>query len=214
MPQPLGPGDGDELAVGDPEVDVGERGHGGRALPVHLAEADRLQHRVHPFSLPSTVFAAVEPFEVSLQVQRRALDDERGRGVGVAVGEHVLEVAQRAEVAGALARDQLGGLGEPDLAGEDELHEEVVAQPRRAAGGADPLLERGPAGVGQAVDAPVAAALAGHVVLDELVALEPLQARVDLADVQRRDGAAEALLEPALDLVAVGGRGGEEASTG
>ena len=144
-------------------------------------------------------------------MQGGALDDEARRRVVVAVGQHALELAQRAQVGGALAGDQIGGVGQPELLGEEELHEEVVAQARGGAGDAEPLLQRTPSRVGEPVDALVGPAVLGdRVVLDELVAREALERDVDLARVERLDHRAEALLQAALDLVPVRRGVGEE----
>ena len=58
------------------------------------------------------------------------------------------------------------------------------------------------------------AGLRDRVVGNQRVALEALRRRVDLPGVQRGDDGAETLLQPALDLVAVGGLVGEERKDG
>ena len=93
----------------------------------------------------------------------------------------------------------------PRRAGEDELEEELVAKPGGGRRSCDPARERLAAGVGERVDA-LLARVAGHVLaVDEAVALEPLQGRVHLAGVERRERGAEPLLELLLQLVAVRG---------
>src|SRR4029077_12179290 len=134
------------------------------------------------------LLASLEPVEVGLQVQDGALDQEPGRGVGrVGFRLQLGQVTHYAQIMPALGVHELHPVGESRHRGQDELDEELVADPGPVARLADPGAQRLPARRGEFVNPLVGAGgLLDILAADQAILLEALQRDVDLADV--RDG--------------------------
>ena len=99
---------GDELAVFDLGVDPAQRlPRRPRTSPREAARDDHGLHR----STPHPLLAEVQPLQVGLEVQRRALDQQRG-GV-VAVRIDVIQLPQRLQIGSALPVGQLERVRDP-----------------------------------------------------------------------------------------------------
>src|SRR5690348_18073875 len=131
--------------------------------------------------------ASLQPVEVGLQVQDGALDQEPGRDVSrVGFRLQLGQVTHYAQIMPALGVHELHPVGESGHRSQDELDEELVADPRAVAGLPYPGAQRVPAGRGELVDALVRPRGLLHVLAaDQAVLLEALQRDVDLPDVGR-----------------------------
>ena len=139
----------------------------------------------------------IEPADDRFQPEELSIDDERqrhvvlsGRGLDLGVPLHDLDHVP------AVHLQDLVDVGPGDLKGDEHLDHELVAGRRLELGrGAKPLGQRTLAGGRDPVALP--RSLAFPVVgLDEPVAFEALQRRVDLPDVERPD-----LARPRLEFV-------------
>jgi hypothetical protein len=152
----------------------------------------------------------IEPFQIGLRVQHRALDQELG-GDALAVGsQQRVEIAQRLQVLAPLPLDQGLRLRQPGRRNHDELHEELVLEPRPRHRRLDPARQRDPSVLGELVHALAPVVARDAMADDETVALEPRQRRVDLPGVQRRQQLPELLLERLPELIAVAALAGEK----
>jgi hypothetical protein len=145
----------------------------------------------------------VQPADLGLGAEDHRLQDEQpGEVALVAVDLEPRVLLERAQRRGALALDHVGDVDARRGDGERELDGEFVA---RAVGGADGRGE--PAGeVAAARVRDRVRTLTGLVLgerLDQAVAFQARQRRIDLADVERPGGTGR-VLERGAQLVAVG----------
>src|SRR5262249_55564587 len=146
----------------------------------------------------------VDPLQVCLRMQKSA-PDQPGQVVAIFPASSLLQpiqIAHTLQIAAPLAGEQRTQVAVGEAAGEEELHIEVLAQLLRSGLGLDqPGVERGPTLVGEPISqlAPVAA---GAHRTYQPVALQPLEGRVDLADVDL-PASAEHGLEAGFQLVAM-----------
>ena len=143
-------------------------------------------------------------------MQDRALHEQFGGGALAVGGQERVEVAQRLQILASLPLDHELRLGQPDGRDDDELHEELVLEPRSRDRGLDPARQLGPAGLGELVYALAAIVACDALADDETVALEPRERRVDLPRVEGRQQLSEFLLQRLPQLVAIGAVAGEE----
>ena len=133
----------------------------------------------------------------------RALHEEFGGGTLAVRRQQPVEVAQGLQILAPLSLDDGARLRQAGGHDDDELHEELVLEPRSRDRRLDPALERGAALLGELVDA-LAATVAGNAVTDDqAIAFEPRERRVDLSRVQRRQQVSELLLQRLPELVPV-----------
>ncbi len=204
------------------ELDAAQRVHRGLAAAVHARRLAQLEHELGHRTLSRSRssrtargrgrrasrrrrdLAVVEPAHLGLGGEDHRFEDQQPRGVALLVGARLelRELLQRAQRGGALGLHDGWDVDAGRRDRERELDGQLVPRaPAALDGRGEPPRHLAPALVGDAVRrAAVTVGLADG--LDQAVAFEPPERRVDLADVQR-PGRAGGGVELRSQLVAV-----------
>src|SRR5262249_8735330 len=195
------------------------RGRGGlprrRASAAHgRAACARSAPEARSGGQPQPALLTTAPFDPPFAVvEAPAVDevDERRAGPGAVV--EALQVLEHQSVTLTPAGEQAERIVGRERVGEEQAQQRLVAHLDPCIAPGEPAVQRLGAGLGDAVDAPSAAASGSVVAGDPACLLEPLQLRVDLP-VARCPEVPDRPVDHTLDVVAAAGAERDQAQHG